>query len=75
MTGSVRNYNALCEAWDALQAAPTEAAKDRAFIGMVSAAAACDPHALRSPSISEWTRQRVETYRACCATGWRRAAA
>jgi len=60
---TIANYDKLAEALDALQSATTEGEKDRLFAIMVDRAVACDPMALRAPSISEWCEKRVSVYR------------
>lgn len=72
--GSIFDHDALCRAWarhllaecafDANPTAETEKAATQAYMAMVDAAARVDPHALRSPSISQWIERRVQTYEA-----------
>jgi hypothetical protein len=80
MTGSLASYDALCMAYARhllaeaeLDAQPTptrEKAATQAYVAMVGAACRVDPHALRSPSISQWVEKRVTTYRNNCDGGF-----
>lgn len=73
MNGSQADYEALSRAWahflrmDAIfdDTFVPQAAwlADRAFLRAVEAAKACDPMALRAPSITDWITNRLRTYR------------
>lgn len=79
--GSLAAHDALCAAYarhllaeaefDANPTALNEKAATQAYVAMVSAACRVDPHALRSPSISQWVDRRCALYRDNCRCGWR----
>lgn len=81
MTGSLADHDALCAAFarqllaeaefDARPTVTNAKAADLTYAAMVSAAVRCDPHSLRSPSISQWVERRCCAYRDQCASGFR----